>query len=73
MGSGIQGHRRPHPRTRRSPHRYVSRAKETTRTRVTDEEVDAMRTARMDGVSVTTLVRQFGVHRDTVWAKTRLT
>ena len=41
------------------------------RTRLTDEEVDAMRTAREQGVSVTALVRQFGVHRGTVWARTR--
>ena len=42
------------------------------RTRLTDEEVDAMRTARAQGVSVVTLARQFGVHRGTVWVKTRL-
>lgn len=42
------------------------------RTRLTDKEVDAMRTARAHGVSVTALAKQFGVHRGTVWAKTRL-
>ncbi len=42
------------------------------RTQLTDEEVDAMRTARAQGVSVTTLARRFGVHRGTVWAKTRV-
>ena len=41
------------------------------RTRLTGEEVDAMRTARADGVSVNALARQFGVHRGTVWAKLR--
>lgn len=41
------------------------------RTRLTDEEVDAMRTARLNGVSVTILAKQYGVHRGTVWAKTR--
>ncbi len=41
------------------------------RTRLTDKEVDAMRTARAQGVSVTALARRFGVHRGTVWAKTR--
>ncbi len=46
--------------------------KKRPRTRLTDEEVDAMRTARAQGVSVTTLACQFGVHRGTVWAKTRL-
>ena len=46
--------------------------KKRPRTRLTDEEVDAMRTARAHGVGVNTLARQFGVHRGTVWAKTRL-
>ena len=41
------------------------------RTRLTDKEVDAMRTAREYGIGVNTLARQFGVHRATVWAKTR--
>jgi len=45
--------------------------KQRPRTRLTDEEVDAMRTARANGVSVTALARQFDVHRGTVWAKTR--
>jgi len=42
-----------------------------TRTPLTEAEVDAMRTARAQGVSVIVLARQFGVHRGTVWAKTR--
>ena len=46
--------------------------KKRPRTRLTDKEVDAMRTARADGVSVATLAKQFRVHRATVWAKTRL-
>lgn len=41
------------------------------RTRLTDSEVDAMRTAREHGVSVAALAKQFGVHRGTIWAKTR--
>ncbi len=41
------------------------------RTRLTDTEVDAIRTARANGVSVAALARQFRVHRGTVWAKTR--
>ena len=45
--------------------------KKRPRTRLTDEEVDAMRTARAQGVSVIVLARRFGVHRGTVWAKTR--
>lgn len=45
--------------------------KKRPRTRFIDEEVDAMRTARAQGVGVNVLARQFGVHRGTVWAKTR--
>ncbi len=30
-----------------------------------------MRTARADGVSVTALAKRFGIHRGTIWAKTR--
>ncbi|MBF9335016.1 hypothetical protein G3N30_01805 [Microbacterium lacticum] len=41
------------------------------RTRLTDSEVDAMRTARERGVSVKAIAKQFGIHRGTVWAKTR--
>ena len=41
------------------------------RTRLTESEVDAMRTARANGLSVNALAKQFGVHRGTVWAKTR--
>ena len=43
------------------------------RTRLTDKEVGAMRTARAQGVSVNALARRFGIHRGTVWAKTRAT
>ena len=42
------------------------------RTRLTDSEVDAMRTARAQGVSVNRAGTSFGVHRGTIWAKTRL-
>ena len=41
------------------------------RTQLTEEEVDAMRTARTSNVSVTALAERFGVHRGTIWAKTR--
>lgn len=41
------------------------------RTRLSNEEVDAVRTARASGVSVTTLAKLYGVHRGTIWAKTR--
>ena len=45
--------------------------KKRPRTRLTDEKVDAMRTARAQGVSVKAIAKQFDVHRGTVWAKTR--
>lgn len=41
------------------------------RTPLTEADVDAMRTAKASGVSVTVLAKRFGVHRGTVWAKTR--
>jgi transposase-like protein len=34
--------------------------------------VDAVRTAREQGVSAGALARQHGVHRGTVWAKTHV-
>ena len=41
------------------------------RTRLTDTEVDAVRTARAQGVGMNALARRLSVHRGTVWAKTR--
>lgn len=41
------------------------------RTPLATSEVDAIRTARENGVSVTTLARQYWVHRSTTWEKTR--
>lgn len=41
------------------------------RTQLTTHEVNAMRTARANGVSATMLAKQYGIHRGTVWAKTR--
>lgn len=46
--------------------------KKRPRTTLTDKEVDPLRTARAAGVGVLALARQFGVHRGTVWAKTRI-
>jgi len=48
----------------------VTEPRRRSRTPLTDEEVDAMRTARANGMSVSTIARQFGVHRGTVWEKT---
>ena len=45
--------------------------KKRPRTRLTESEVNAMRTARANGVSVNALATQYGIHRGTVWAKTR--
>ena len=41
------------------------------RTPLTPEEVDAIRTARSDGQSATAVAKRFEVHRGTVWTKTR--
>lgn len=41
------------------------------RTRLTIDEVGAIRTARANGASVAALATQFGIHRGTVWAKSR--
>ena len=41
------------------------------RTPLTEKEVDAMRTARAKGISVSTITRQFDAHRSTVWEKIR--
>lgn len=43
-----------------------------TRTPLTDEEMDAMRTARANGVSFTALAKATRHPSGTVWAKTRL-
>ncbi len=40
------------------------------RTRLTDTEVDAMRTARANGLSVNAVAGQFAVRRGTVWTRT---
>ena len=39
------------------------------RTPLTDEEVDAMRTARANGISVIALANQHGIHRGTAWRR----
>ena len=49
----------------------LAEPKKRPRTRLTDTEVDAMRTAREHGMSVNAVAKQFRVHRGTVWAKTR--
>ena len=43
-----------------------------TRTPLTAKEVDAIRTAHAAGANTTVLARQYGVHRATIWQKTRL-
>ena len=42
-----------------------------TRTPLTAKEVDAIRTAHAAGVSTVVLGQQYGVHRATIWKKTR--
>ena len=41
------------------------------RTRLTNEEVETMRTDRSNGISVAALARKYRIHRATVWAKLR--
>lgn len=41
------------------------------RTPLTAKEVDAIRTAKATGESVTSIAKRFDVHRVTVWDKTR--
>lgn len=50
---------------------FITKPRRRSRTPLTDKEVDAMRTARAVGISIATIARQFGVHRGTVWEKTR--
>ena len=45
--------------------------KKRPRTRLTDKEVDAMRTARERGVSVNAIAKQCGIYRGAVCTKTR--
>lgn len=49
----------------------VPNPKRRSRTPLTEKEVDAIQTTRAHSVGVNPLARQFGVHRGTVWAKTR--
>lgn len=54
----------PEPGVVRTPRRR-------TRTPLTERELDSIRTARMNGESVVSITRRFGVHRMTVWQHTR--
>ena len=49
----------------------VTEPRRRSRTPLTEKEVDAMRTARAKGISVSTITRQFDAHRSTVWEKIR--
>ena len=49
----------------------VSQPSRRARTPLTPCEVDSIRTLRATGVSVNQLARQFGVHRATIWEKTK--
>lgn len=42
-----------------------------TRTALTQSEVDSIRTARVNGESVLSISRRFGIHRGTVWKFTK--
>ena len=49
----------------------VSNPTRRSRTPLTPEEVDAIRTARTNGESVVSICRQFDIHRMTVWTHTK--
>lgn len=49
----------------------VTEPRRRSRTPLTPNEVDSIRTLRGAGVSVSQLAKQFGVHRMTIWEKTR--
>lgn len=68
---GIRGHAHPEGEDDDPLIGASAEPKQRPRTRLTDEEVDAMRTVRERGIGVNAVARQFGVHRGTVWAKTR--
>ncbi|RGE17956.1 hypothetical protein D1J51_15210 [Leucobacter sp. wl10] len=68
---GIRGHADPEGEDDDPLIGASAEPKQRPRTRLTDEEVDAMRTVRERGIGVNAVARQFGVHRGTVWAKTR--
>ena len=66
--SGARHHQRPEP-----PLMPVAQPSRRARVPLTPSEVDSIRTLRAAGVSVNQLAKQFGVHRSTVWGKTRQT
>lgn len=51
----------------------VTNPKRRTRTPLTAQQVEAIHTTRDRGESVTSISKQFGVYRSTVWEKTRAT
>lgn len=67
-GGGARHHQPPEP-----PPMSVAQPSRRARTPLTPSEVDSIRTLRTAGVSVNQLAKQFGVHRSTVWGKTRQT
>jgi|SRR5690625_2774497 len=51
--------------------RVVTNLRRQTRTPLTESQVGAIRTARAGGESVVSICRRFGVHRMTVWTRTK--
>lgn len=49
----------------------VSNPRRRSRTPLTSNEVDAIRIAKANGESVLSIAKRFGVHRVTVWEKTK--
>lgn len=59
------------PRTAEPESGVVLNPARRSRTQLTETEVDAIRTARANGESVTSICSRLGIHRVTVWEKTR--
>jgi len=68
---GARGDAEPEDRTDAPLIGASAEPRKRPRTPLTDEEVDAMRTACEEGVSGIALAHRYRVHRGTVWAKTR--
>lgn len=67
---GVGGVSTPVDAVARAVSEVVTEPRRRARTPLTEEEVDAIRTARVKGVSLSSIAQQFAVHRGTVWEKT---
>lgn len=56
---------------RNPQNRSVGGSRRRNSTPLADTQVDTMRTLRNQGMGITSLAERFGVHRSTIWEKTR--